>query len=168
MRFYHCKVLEGFRIMATLSLNVNGSSYSVDVDPTSPLLYVLIDDLRLNGPKFGCGLGQCGCCTVLLDGQPVRSCVTAASAAVGHQIITIEGLGTVDNPHPIQQAFMDMQAVQCGYCISGVMLYGKVFIDKNPNASEEDIATGFNVICRCHSHTRMLRALQRYQQVVKG
>src|SRR5215467_2224232 len=98
--------------MAILNLNVNSGSYSVDVDPASPLLYVLIDELRLNGPKFGCGLGQCGACTVLLDGQPTRSCVTAALAAVGHQITTIEGLGTTDKPHPIQQAFMDVQAVQ--------------------------------------------------------
>jgi nicotinate dehydrogenase subunit A len=149
--------------MAAISLKVNGRSYSLDVDPDSPLLYVLQDDLQLNGPKFGCGLGQCGACTVLLDGQPIRSCNTAMSDVVDHEISTIESLGTVDNPHPLQTAFIEEQAVHCGYCISGPMLYGKVFIDQNPGATEADILQALSgLLCRCHAHTRMVRALARY------
>jgi len=149
--------------MATINLKVNGQDYTVDVDPASPLLFVLSDDLQLNGPKFGCGLAQCGACTVLRDGQPIRSCVSPVSGAVGHEITTIEGLGTPDNPHPIQTAFIEEQAVQCGYCLSGVMLAGKVFVDKNPNATEEEIAKGLNgILCRCYTHVRMVRALARY------
>src|SRR5215471_11985180 len=102
--------------MSTIRLTVNGNPYEVDVDPDTPLLYVLSEDLQLNGPKFGCGLSQCGACTVLLDGQPIRSCVTAVSDAAGHEVTTIEGLGTLDNPHPIQAAFIQEQAAQCGYC----------------------------------------------------
>jgi nicotinate dehydrogenase subunit A len=149
--------------MAAISLTVNGNAYSADVDPDTPLLYVLQDDLKLNGPKFGCGLGQCGACTVLMDGQPIRSCDTAMSDVNGHEITTIEGLGTVDNPHPIQAAFIAEQAMHCGYCISGPMLYGKAFIDQQPGASEADILQALSgLICRCHSHTRMVRALVRY------
>ena len=149
--------------MAAISLTVNGNAYSTNVDPDTPLLYVLQDDLKLNGPKFGCGLGQCGACTVLLDGQPIRSCTTAMSDANGHDVITIEGLGTVDNPHPIQAAFITEQAMHCGFCISGPMLYGKAFIDQQPGASEADIVQALSgLLCRCHSHTRMVRALVRY------
>ena len=153
--------------MAAVSLTVNGNAFSVDVEPESPLLYVLQDNLNLNGPKFGCGLGQCGSCTVLLDGQPVRSCQTAMSDAAGHQVTTIEGLGTVDNLHPLQSAFIAEQAMQCGYCISGPMLYGKAFIDQNPQASETDILNALSgLLCRCHAHTRMVKALVRYAQGV--
>ena len=149
--------------MAAFSLTVNGSSHTVDADPDSPLLYVLQEDLQLNGPKFGCGLGQCGACTVLLDGEPIRSCTTAMSDAAGHEVTTIEGLGTVDNPHPLQAAFIDEQAVHCGYCVSGPMLYGKAFIDQQPNASEADILQALSgLLCRCHAHTRMVKALVRY------
>ena len=149
--------------MAAFSLKVNGRSQTVDADPDSPLLYVLQDDLQLNGPKFGCGLGQCGACTVLMDGQPIRSCTTPMSDAAGHEVITIEGLGTVENPHPIQTAFIAEQAVHCGYCVSGPMLYGKAFIDQQPNASEADIVQALSgLLCRCHAHTRMVRALMRY------
>jgi nicotinate dehydrogenase subunit A len=149
--------------MAAITMTVNGNAYSADVDPDTPLLYVLQDDLKLNGPKFGCGLGQCGACTVLMDGQPIRSCDTAMSDVNGHEITTIEGLGTVDNPHPIQAAFIAEQAMHCGYCISGPMLYGKAFIDQQPGASEADILQALSgLICRCHSHTRMVRALVRY------
>ena len=155
--------------MAALSLTVNGQSYSVDVDPDTPLLYVLADDLQLNGPKFGCGLSECGACTVLMDGQPIRSCSTAMSDAAGHEIISIEGLGTTDNPHPIQQAFIDEQAAQCGFCISGPMLYGKAFIDQNPGASQADIMAALDgLLCRCHTHVRMVKALVRYAQGVRG
>jgi len=144
-------------------LIVNGSSYSADIDPETPLLFVLQDDLKLNGPKFGCGLAQCGACTVLLDGVPIRSCVTQVSAANGHEVTTIEGLGTVDNPHPIQTAFTNEQALQCGYCVSGPMLYGKVFIDQKPNATEAEIKQALKgLLCRCYAHTRIVRALVRY------
>src|SRR6187402_760599 len=111
--------------MAVISLTVNGRAEKVDVDPTTPLLYVLSDDLQMNGPKFGCGLGQCGCCTVIIKGAAVRSCVTPVSAVAGADITTIEGLGTIEKPHPIQQAFIDEQAMQCGFCISGVILTAK-------------------------------------------
>ena len=149
--------------MAAFSLTVNGSPHTVDADPDSPLLYVLQEDLQLNGPKFGCGLGQCGACTVLLDGEPIRSCTTAMSDAAGHEVTTIEGLGTVDNPHPLQAAFIDEQAVHCGYCVSGPMLYGKAFIDQTPNASEADLLQALSgLLCRCHAHTRMVKALMRY------
>jgi nicotinate dehydrogenase subunit A len=149
--------------LAVISLTVNGSSYSADIDPETPLLFVLQDDLKLNGPKFGCGLAQCGACTVLLDGMPIRSCVTKVSAANGHQVTTIEGLGTVDNPHPIQTAFINEQALQCGFCVSGPMLYGKAFIDQQPNATEAQITQALKgLLCRCYAHTRIVRALVRY------
>jgi len=155
--------------MAALSLTVNGQSYSFDVDPTTPLLYVLMDDLQLNGPKFGCGLMQCGACTVLLDGQPIRSCTRPMSAAAGHSITTIEGLGTPDNPHPLQTAFIEEQAAQCAFCISGVMLYGKTYVDMHPGATEQQIAQGLpnTLLCRCYTHVRMLKALARYAQEVQ-
>jgi len=154
--------------MATFNLRVNGTSRTVEADPDSPLLYVLSDDLKLNGPKFGCGLAQCGACTVLYDGEPIRSCTTIVSDVAGHDITTIEGLGTIDKLHPIQKAFIDEQAVQCGFCLSGPMLYGKTFIDKNPRASEAEILKALNgLICRCHTHVRMVKALQRYAQGVQ-
>ena len=153
--------------MAVISFTVNGSLYSADVESDTPLLYVLQDDLKLNGPKFGCGLAQCGSCTVLLDGKPIRSCGTPVSVADGHEVITIEGLGTVDNPHPIQTAFIKEQALHCGFCVSGPMLYGKVFIDQQPNATEADITKALSgLLCRCYAHTRMIRALVRYAKEI--
>ena len=148
------------------ALNVNGSVYPVDVDdPATPLLYILQDNLKLNGPKFGCGLGQCGACTVLLDGQPIRSCITPIGDVDGHQVTTIEGLATADGLHPLQTAFIEEQAMQCGYCLSGPMLYGKAFIDQNPNATQQDIIQALSgLLCRCHAHTRMVRALVRYAE----
>lgn len=154
--------------MAAYSLTVNGNSVTLNVDdPNTPLLYLLQENLQLNGAKFGCGLGECGCCTVLLDGQPVRSCITAISDSAGHTITTIEGLGTAGNLDPVQQAFIDEQAMNCGYCISGPMLYGKVFIDQNPGATKDQIVQALGqtqLLCRCHSHFRMINALVRYAQ----
>lgn len=155
--------------MAALKITVNGEPHSVDVDPDTPLLYVLAGNLQLNGPKFGCGLSECGACTVLMDGQPIRSCSTAMSDADGHEILTIEGLGTADDPHPLQAAFIAEQAAQCGYCLSGPMLYGKVFIEQNPNATAAEISQALDgLLCRCHTHTRMVRALLRYAQEVQS
>ncbi len=151
-----------------ITFSVNGESRTVDVDPATFLLYVLTEDLQLNGPKFGCGLQQCGACTVLVDGVPIRSCRRPMSTVAGREITTIEGLGTTENPHPIQTAFIEEQAGQCAYCISGPMLYGKVFIDQNPGATEEQIIQALNgLICRCYSHVRMVRALVRYAQEVR-
>jgi nicotinate dehydrogenase subunit A len=151
--------------MSLISLKVNGQTHSLDVDPTTPLLYVLSDDLGLRGPKFGCGLGQCGSCTVLVKGQAVRSCITAVESVQGVEIITLEGLGTADKPHPIQKAFMEEQAAQCGYCLNGVILTAKAFLDKNPKATEKEIEDGMSrVLCRCFTHTRMLRAIGRAKQ----
>jgi nicotinate dehydrogenase subunit A len=151
--------------MSLLSLKVNGKTHSFDGDPTTPLLYVLSDDLGLRGPKFGCGLGQCGSCTVLVKGQAVRSCITAVESVLGVEIITLEGLGTVDKPHPIQKAFIAEQAAQCGYCLNGVIMTAKAFLDKNPKATEKEIEEGMSrVLCRCFTHTRMLRAIGRAQK----
>jgi len=151
--------------MSLLSLKVHGQTHSFDVDPTTPLHYVLSDDLGLRGPKFGCGLGQCGACTVLVKGQAVRSCITAVKAVQGLEIITLEGLGTVDKPHPIQNAFIQEQAAQCGFCLNGVILTAKAFLDKNPKATEKEIQEGMSrVLCRCFTHTRMLRAIGRARQ----
>jgi nicotinate dehydrogenase subunit A len=149
----------------TISLRVNGQSHTVDVDPTTPLLYVLSDDLALRGPKFGCGLGQCGCCTVIVKGAPVRSCVTRVQDVNGAEITTLEGLGTIDKPHPIQKAFIDEQAMQCGFCLSGVMLTAKVALDRNPKATDAQLRQSLStVLCRCGAHTRMMKAIKRYQQ----
>jgi nicotinate dehydrogenase subunit A len=152
-------------MMAAISLKVNGHVHTVDVDPETPLLYVLSDDLQLRGPKFGCGLAQCGACTVLIRGQAVRSCVMPVSVVKQQEVTTLEGLGTPEKPHPIQQAFIDEGAAQCGFCRSGVILTAKAVLDENPKASDEQIreATA-NVLCRCFAHTRMMRAIQRYQR----
>src|SRR5437867_9902471 len=151
--------------MSMIALTVNGRAESVDIDPATPLLYVLSDDLALRGPKFGCGLGQCGACTVLMGGRAIRSCVTPVSAASNADITTLEGLGTVEKPHPIQQAFIDEQAAQCGFCLSGVILTAKAFLDQNPRATDPQIQQAMStVLCRCFAHTRMLRAIKRYAQ----
>jgi len=148
-----------------ISIKVNGQSHTVDVDPTTPLLYVLSDDLALRGPKFGCGLGQCGCCTVIINRAPVRSCVTAVSTLAGAEITTLEGLGTIDKPHPLQKAFIDEQAMQCGFCLSGVMLTAKVALDKNPRATDAQLQQALaTVLCRCGAHTRMMKAIRKYQR----
>ena len=150
--------------MAILNLNVNGTSRRVDVDPGTPLLYVLSDDLALRGPKFGCGLGQCGACTVIVRGRAVRSCVTPVGTVAGTEITTLEGLGTPERPHPIQRAFIEEQAGQCGFCLNGVILTAKAFLDQNPRATDGEIQQALSgVLCRCFVHTRMLRAIQRYR-----
>lgn len=155
--------------MSRITLRVNGTPRTVDTDLATPLLFVLSDDLQLNGPKFGCGLGQCGCCTVLIKGQAVRSCITPVSAVGSAEVTTLEGLGTPEKPHPIQQAFIDEQAVQCGFCLSGVLLTAKAFLDRNPKASESDIRQAMaGVLCRCGVNTRMLSAIGRYARGVKA
>jgi nicotinate dehydrogenase subunit A len=152
-----------------MNFKVNGQTHSVDIDPSTPLLYVLSDDLGLRGPKFGCGLGQCGCCTVLIKGRPVRSCVTPSSSVEGSDITTLEGLGTVERPHPIQKAFVDEQAMQCGFCLSGVILTAKAALDANPKATDAQLRQALsNVLCRCGTHTRMLKAIKRYAQEVRA
>ena len=152
-------------MMTSVSLNINGHVHTLDVDPETPLLYVLSDDLQLRGPKFGCGLGQCGTCTVLIRGQAVRSCVMPVGAVKQREITTLEGLGTPQKPHPIQQAFIDERAAQCGFCLSGVILTAKALLDENPKASDQQIREAMsNVLCRCFTHTRMMRAIKRYQR----
>ena len=149
--------------MATLTLKVNGRARTVDVDPATPLLFVLSDDFELRGPKFGCGLGQCGSCTVISNGQAIRSCITPVSTVTTAEITTLEGLGTPEKLHPIQQAFIDEQAAQCGFCLSGVMLTAKAFLDKNPRASDEQMQQALSgVLCRCFGNVRMLKAIRRY------
>jgi nicotinate dehydrogenase subunit A len=150
--------------MSSITLTVNGKPHTVDVDPATPLLYVLSDDLALRAPKFGCGLGQCGACTVMVKGRAIRSCVTPVSSVSGAEVTTLEGLGTPERPHPIQQAFIDEQAAQCGFCLSGVILTAKALLDQNPKASEDEIQQGMStVLCRCFTNVRMLRAIKRYQ-----
>jgi aerobic-type carbon monoxide dehydrogenase small subunit (CoxS/CutS family) len=153
--------------MSNITLKVNGASHTLDLDPSTPLLYALSDDLGLNGPKFGCGLGQCGSCTVIARGQAIRSCITPVEAVAGYEITTLDALGTPDKPHPIQQAFIDEQAAQCGFCLNAVIMNAKAFIDKNPKASDEQIEHAMsNVLCRCFTHVRMLAAIKRYAQGV--
>jgi nicotinate dehydrogenase subunit A len=148
--------------MARITLKVNGKSQVVDVDPETPLLYVLRDDLQLNGPKFGCGLAQCGACTVIINGNAIRSCVTLVSAAQNQPITTLEGLGSTKKMHKIQQAFVDEQAVQCGYCINGMIMTSKALLDKNPKPTDAQIKEALaGNLCRCGTHIRILRAVKR-------
>lgn len=149
--------------MSEITLKVNGRTHSLDLDPAMPLLYALSDDLELRGPKFGCGLGQCGACTVIVKGQAVRSCITPVKAVDGVEVTTLEGLGSVEKPHPIQQAFIDEQAAQCGFCISGIIMTAKAFLDKNPRATEAEMQQAMSgVLCRCFTHVRMLAAIKKY------
>jgi aerobic-type carbon monoxide dehydrogenase small subunit (CoxS/CutS family) len=155
--------------MSALTFKVNGRSHTLDLDPSTPLLYVLSDDLELRGPKFGCGLGQCGSCTVIIKGQAVRSCITTVGSVQGADVTTIEGLGTVEKLHPIQKAFVDEQAMQCGYCINGVIMTAKAFLDRNPRADDRQIQQAMSgVLCRCASNFRMLRAIRRYAKGVNA
>ena len=148
--------------MPRKSLKVNGKSHTVDADADCPLLYVLRDNLALNNPRFGCGLGQCGACTVLVDNRPVRSCLLPVSRAAGKEIVTLEGLGSPENPHPVQQAFIDEQAFQCGYCLNGWVLTEKALLDQNPHPTEEEMRRAFeSLICRCGSHVGILDAVRK-------
>jgi nicotinate dehydrogenase subunit A len=151
-----------------ISLTVNGKKHLVDVNPDTPLLYVLRNDLGLNGPKFGCGLGQCGSCTVLMNGDAVRSCVMPISKAAGRNIITLEGLGTLERPHPLQKAFIDEQAAQCGYCINGMIMQSKALLDRRPDPTDQEIrnALAFN-LCRCGTHNNIIRAVRRAAKEMK-
>ena len=153
--------------MATKSLNVNGKRVSITIDdPDMPLLYALRDNLALKGPRFGCGLAQCGACTVHVDGSAVRSCVTPLSSIKsGQKVVTLEGLGTPQNLHPVQKAFIDEQAVQCGYCTNGMIMSAKELLDRNRRPSEDDVRTALaGNLCRCGTHTRIIRAVLRAAQ----
>ena len=147
-------------MMQTINLNVNGREVGVTADGDTPLLDVLRNRLGLLGTKFGCGLEQCGCCMVLVDGRPEKSCGKALSTVAGRAVVTIEGLGTPDRPHPLQQAFLDEQAGQCGYCLAGILISAKALLDRNPAPSRREIAVALDDnICRCGSHHRILRAV---------
>ncbi|MGE5270021.1 MAG: (2Fe-2S)-binding protein [Thiohalocapsa sp.] len=153
----------------TIMLWVNGREHRLDIDPATPLLYVLRGELGLNGAKFGCGLGQCGACTVIVDGEPVFSCLMPVAALPGRRVTTLEGLGSVEKPSPVQQAFIDEQAAQCGYCIAGMIMRAQALLDRNPAPSEADIRTAMEPnLCRCGSHMRILRAIRRAAAAVKA
>jgi nicotinate dehydrogenase subunit A len=145
-----------------INLDVNGKTHQVDAEPSTPLLYVLRDHLQLNGAKFGCGLGQCGACTVTVDGRAVFSCITPIAALPGRKIRTIEGLGSIDNPGPVQRAFIEEQAAQCGYCIPGMMMRAQALLDANPSPTKAEILRHMNTnLCRCGTHMRIVRAVER-------
>ena len=156
--------------MARLTLQVNGAARDVDVDdPATPLLYVLRNDLALTGTKFGCGLAQCGACTVHLDGQAVRSCSTPVSAAVGRQVTTVEGLGSPERPDPVQAAFIAEQAAQCGYCTAGLVMTARAFLQQNRRPTEPEVKQALaGNLCRCGSHVRVIRAVMRAAQAMGG
>jgi nicotinate dehydrogenase subunit A len=148
-----------------ISLKVNGQSRSTDAEPDTPLLYVLRNDLELNGAKFGCGLSQCGACTVLVNGVATRSCVTQVGRLGNAEITTIEGLGTIEKPHALQKAFIDEQAAQCGYCINGMIMSAADLLKRNPHPSEDDVRTSLaGNLCRCGTHNRIVRAVLRASQ----
>jgi nicotinate dehydrogenase subunit A len=156
---------EQSHLMKKITLNVNGLQHIVAVDPETPLLFVLNDELGLRGPRFGCGMAQCGACTVIMRGQVVRSCVMAISAVGQDDVTTLESLGTPEKPHPIQQAFIEEGAAQCGFCLSGVILTAKAVLDVKPEASDQEIRDALGgILCRCFAHTRMLRAIRKYAE----
>ena len=151
-----------------MKLNVNGRAHDIDADPDTPLLYVLRDDLALNGAKFGCGLGQCGACTVMVDGEAVFSCLTPLVLLEGRKVTTVEGLGTIGNPGPLQRAFIDAQAAQCGYCIPGMMMRAQALLQKNPKPSDAEIRASLqHNLCRCGTHMRILRAVHRAADLMR-
>ncbi len=151
-----------------IDLNVNGHTHSVAADPDTPLLYVLREELQLNAAKYGCGLGQCGACTVLVDGEPVFSCVIPILLLQGKEITTVEGLGTLEHPGPLQRAFIEEQAAQCGYCIPGMIVRAQALLQRNPQPSDEEIRTRMQPnLCRCGTHMRILRAIRRAARLMK-
>jgi nicotinate dehydrogenase subunit A len=148
--------------MAKISLRVNGKSHVIDAEPNMPLLYALRNDLQLNGPKYGCGMAQCGSCTVIMEGNAIRSCVTQVGSVQNRAVTTLEGLGSTKKMHKIQQAFVDEQAVQCGYCINGMIMSAKALLDKNPKPTDLQIKEALaGNLCRCGTHIRILRAVKR-------
>ena len=148
--------------MAKISLTVNGKTHNVEAEPDTPLLYVLRDNLELHGPKYGCGLGQCGACTVIINGEAVQSCLVPVSKVGKRAVTTLEGLGSTKKPHPVQQAFIDEQAVQCGYCINGMVMTTTAFLGRNKNPSDAEIKRALaNNLCRCGTHVRIVRAVKR-------
>jgi nicotinate dehydrogenase subunit A len=150
-----------------MQLLVNGKSIELEVDSSTPLLEVLRNDLGLSGPKFGCGLGQCGTCTVLLNGTPIRSCVTPVSTIQGNEVTTIEGLGTMDSLHKVQAAFIDEQAAQCGYCANGMVMSAAALLNRNPSPTDQEIRQALDAyLCRCGTHTRIIKAVKKASGVV--
>ena len=148
--------------LGEVNLTVNGATTALRVDPATKLLYILRNDLRLNGPKFGCGLGECGACMVLVDGVATRSCVVSVGAAVGHAVTTLEGLGSSTAPHPVQQAFIDEQAAQCGYCLNGIIIVATALLRRNPRPTEAEIRAALRYnLCRCGTHVEIIRAVRR-------
>jgi nicotinate dehydrogenase subunit A len=151
-----------------MKLKVNGSEYEIDADPDTPLLYVLRNDLALNGAKFGCGLGQCGACTVMVDGEAIFSCLTPMLVVEGKEITTVEGLGSIDNPGPLQRAFIEEQAAQCGYCIAGMIMRAQALLQKNPGVSDAEVRAALEPnLCRCGTHMRILRAVRRAADLMR-
>jgi nicotinate dehydrogenase subunit A len=151
--------------MSAITLKVNGQKHTVDVDPATPLLYVLGEELGLNGPRFGCGLSQCGACTVIVNGRAIRSCVTSVQSVAASEIATLEGIGTIEKPHPLQKAFIDEQAAQCGFCLNGVIMTAKALLDQNPKATRPEMLQALSgVLCRCFTHVRMLAAIEKAQK----
>jgi len=152
-----------------MKLDVNGRVHEVEAEPATPLLYVLREDLKLNGAKFGCGLGQCGACTVLADGEAIFSCLTPISVVQGRRITTVEGLGSAEKPGPLQRAFIELQAAQCGYCIPGMMMRAQALLEREPDASESDIRAALQPnLCRCGTHMRIVRAAVRAAELARG
>ena len=151
-----------------LTLTVNGQAYALDVPVQTPLLYVLRNDLALNGPKYGCGLGECGTCTVLIDGVAARSCVVPAGLAQGRAVTTLEGLGTIEAPHPVQQAFIAAQAAQCGYCLNGMIMTAAALLARNPCPSEGEIREELRYnLCRCGTHYEIIRAVHQAAELMR-
>ena len=152
-----------------ISLNVNGRQHQVDVDPRTPLLYVLRNVLKLNAAKFGCGLGQCGACTVLVGTSPIFSCLTPVSVVAGRPVRTVEGLGTADSPGPVQKAFIEEQSAQCGYCIPGMIMRTQALLERNPSPTETQIRAALEPnLCRCGTHMRIIRAVKRAAKLMQG
>jgi nicotinate dehydrogenase subunit A len=152
-----------------LTLRINGEDHSLVAEPDTPLLYVLANDLELNGPRYGCGLGQCGACTVHVDGAAVRSCITPIADLVGTEIVTSDFLGTVDDPHPLQRIFIEEQAFGCGYCANGMFMEGVAFLETHPDASRDELLAAMdNNICRCSCQLRVARSLVRYQEEIRA